>query len=208
MVWYRTDGFSVIVAAVDGAGTDDPMAVAAQVPGRAPGERGRRRAASALALVRRAVGLAHGVRRRWSCRWNQLPLAQVPPPSERSRRVQPVLPFRPVVATAVRASPGVHRVGAGAMSAAPVAIDARAATRRRRGSDGPADMPGGSQPPLTHVPPPIAANGSGVVQLFGGGGGSRSRAVGPTRWVAGAALRSAAAMSGPAAAQAASRPDR
>src|SRR5262245_8383955 len=35
-------------------------------------------------------------------------------------------------------------------------------------------MPGGSQPPFEHVPPPIATNGSGVVQPpeFGGGGGA------------------------------------
>lgn len=32
-------------------------------------------------------------------------------------------------------------------------------------------MPGGSQPPLWHVPPPMATNGSGVVQLETAGGG-------------------------------------
>jgi hypothetical protein len=30
-------------------------------------------------------------------------------------------------------------------------------------------MPGGSQPPFQHVPPPMPANGSGVVQPVGGG---------------------------------------
>ena len=86
---------------------------------------------------------------------NQLPLTQVPPPRETNGSRIAQLRFR--LGVGVSPSPGrvpglLGVVGAGIETPGGV-------------------MPGGYQLPFEHVPPPSETNGSGTLQVFGGGVG-------------------------------------